>query len=448
MIKKKILFFIVYLCSNLIYSQVSDLGRFTVNINKGCSPLNVEIIDENVDSSVSVIQYDFNYSPSGNIFNPSSGKSFTYNDEGNFIIAQAINQDGIQKIDILNIEVKKPKPFDVKLFNCLNNNVEIIIEDSYYDGFKLYINNTYFDDLKGGVNKLNYSSLLNSNNVISGRIIGEIGGNDINCSEFKFELSSVFDNNKSFLDSIILSNDRTEYSLYLKYEKSTNYNIIVDGIVDSSFISSSNINNYNSSLLLKNETFYERCLIIEKEYKCDNKLVEDDICLIYMNAYEKDGIKIEFNYSNNFDSIHILRNNLIIKSLYNNEKKSINNTNIIQNQEYCYRIVGFYNNKISKSNIICIKPKNNYNAIPVPNAFTPNNDGLNDVFKPFDSNVSDFRMIILNKLGEQIFETNDINLGWDGYFKGKIIQGSYIYKIELTIDNKNVVQTGKFILIK
>ena len=228
MIEKKILFFIVYLCSNVIYSQVSDLGRFTVNINKGCSPLNVEIIDEDVDSTVSVIQYDFNYSPSGNIFNPSSGKSFTYNDEGNFIIAQAINQDGIQKIDILNIEVKKPKPFDVKLFNCLNNNIEIIIEDSYYDGFKLYINNTYFDDLKDGVNKLNYSSLLNSNNVISGRIIGEIGGNDINCSEFKFELSSVFDNNKSFLDSIILSNDRTEYSLYLKYEKSTNYKQFLD----------------------------------------------------------------------------------------------------------------------------------------------------------------------------------------------------------------------------
>ena len=446
---KKILFFIICLYSNVIYSQKSDLGRFTVNINKGCSPLKVEIIDENVDSSVSVIQYDFNYSPSGNIFNPSTGKSFTYNDEGNFIIAQAINQDGIQKIDILNIEVKKPEPFDVKLFNCLNNNIEIIIEDSYYDGFKLYINNTYFDDLKSGVNKLNYASLLNSNNIISGRIIGKIEENDINCSEFKFDISSINDNNNNnMLDSIILSNDRTEYSIYLKYEKSTNYNIIVDGSIDSSFISSSNINNYNFPLVLKNETYNERCLRIEKEYKCDNKSIDDNLCLIYMNAYEEDGIKIEFNYSNDFDSLHILKNNLIIKSFYNNEKKHINNTNIIQNQEYCYRIVGFYNNKISKSNTFCIKPEKNYDPVPVPNAFTPNNDGLNDVFKPFDSNVSEFRMIILNKLGEQIFETNDINLGWDGYFKGKIIQGSYVYKIELTIDNKNVVQTGKFILIK
>ena len=57
-------------------------------------------------------------------------------------------------------------------------------------------------------------------------------------------------------------------------------------------------------------------------------------------------------------------------------------------------------------------------------------------------------MIIFNKYGEKVFESNDINIGWDGAFKGKVIQGSYIYKIELTIDNKNVVQTGKFILIK
>ena len=48
MIKKKILFFIISIYSNVIFSQISDLGRFTVNINKGCSPLKVEIIDENV----------------------------------------------------------------------------------------------------------------------------------------------------------------------------------------------------------------------------------------------------------------------------------------------------------------------------------------------------------------------------------------------------------------
>ena len=74
--------------------------------------------------------------------------------------------------------------------------------------------------------------------------------------------------------------------------------------------------------------------------------------------------------------------------------------------------------------------------------------GLNDEFKPYDSGVSDFKMLIFNKFGEKIFESNDINLGWDGYFNGKIVQGSYVYKMEFILNGKNVIQTGNFLLIK
>ena len=56
---------------NIIFSQISDLGRFEVNVTDGCVPLEIQIIDENVDSAVTVIQYDFNYSTSNNVFNPS-----------------------------------------------------------------------------------------------------------------------------------------------------------------------------------------------------------------------------------------------------------------------------------------------------------------------------------------------------------------------------------------
>ena len=97
---------------------------------------------------------------------------------------------------------------------------------------------------------------------------------------------------------------------------------------------------------------------------------------------------------------------------------------ILKNEVYCYNIRGYKENKVSISNKICVQSNNNYNPIPIPNAFTPNNDGLNDEFKPFNSNVSEYKMLIFNKFGEKIFESNDINLGWDGYFKGKIIQGS------------------------
>ncbi len=58
----------------------------------------------------------------------------------------------------------------------------------------------------------------------------------------------------------------------------------------------------------------------------------------------------------------------------------------------------------------------------MPNAFTPNGDGLNDVFLPKYKNGVEitFQMLIFNKWGEQIFSTNNITKGWDGTYKGVI----------------------------
>ena len=95
--------------NSFLYSQISDFGRFEINNIGGCLPILAEIINENVDSSVTVIQYDFNYSLTTNIFNPSNSKSHTYLEAGTYIIAQAINQDGVEKIDLLEIEIKESK---------------------------------------------------------------------------------------------------------------------------------------------------------------------------------------------------------------------------------------------------------------------------------------------------------------------------------------------------
>ena len=57
-------------------------------------------------------------------------------------------------------------------------------------------------------------------------------------------------------------------------------------------------------------------------------------------------------------------------------------------------------------------------------------------------------MLIFNKYGEKIFESDDINRGWNGIYKGKIVQESYVYKISFIKDGNKVNMTGKFILIK
>ncbi len=68
----------------------------------------------------------------------------------------------------------------------------------------------------------------------------------------------------------------------------------------------------------------------------------------------------------------------------------------------------------------------------IPNAFSPNNDGLNDVFKviPKYDYVRDFVLQIFNRWGEQIFESRGSNSGWDGNYKSTPAPvGTYVYRI-------------------
>jgi len=58
----------------------------------------------------------------------------------------------------------------------------------------------------------------------------------------------------------------------------------------------------------------------------------------------------------------------------------------------------------------------------VPNSFTPNGDGLNDILYVRGNKVLDMTFMIYNRWGELIFESNNQNIGWDGRFKGKLLE--------------------------
>jgi len=54
----------------------------------------------------------------------------------------------------------------------------------------------------------------------------------------------------------------------------------------------------------------------------------------------------------------------------------------------------------------------------VPNSFTPNGDGLNDIFLPKGGGTIEYHLEIFNRWGQRIFESKDFNAGWDGTFNG------------------------------
>mgnify|MGYP001326523118 CR=1 FL=1 len=68
--------------------------------------------------------------------------------------------------------------------------------------------------------------------------------------------------------------------------------------------------------------------------------------------------------------------------------------------------------------------------VTVPSAFTPNQDGLNDYFRPTLENIVSMYLVIFNKYGSVVFETNDLDGEWDGSLNQiPLPQDSYLYEI-------------------
>lgn len=88
--------------------------------------------------------------------------------------------------------------------------------------------------------------------------------------------------------------------------------------------------------------------------------------------------------------------------------------------------------------------------IYVPNTFTPDGNEHNNVFLVQGGNIEKFEILIFNRWGELLFESHDINKGWDGTYGGKICpDGTYVWKIKIEdIDGKEQVLVGHVNLIR
>jgi gliding motility-associated-like protein len=99
--------------------------------------------------------------------------------------------------------------------------------------------------------------------------------------------------------------------------------------------------------------------------------------------------------------------------------------------------------------------------IDIPNAFTPDPSGgnggvwdptdlSNNVFYPFARFVKEFKMRIWNRWGELVFESNEINRGWDGWYKGQLSpQDVYVYHAYFRfVDDREADKMGDLTLFR
>ncbi len=109
-------------------------------------------------------------------------------------------------------------------------------------------------------------------------------------------------------------------------------------------------------------------------------------------------------------------------------------------------------------NLVTITPDH---SITIPNVFTPDPNGgsggsylpgdlSNDIFYPFVRFVDTFRMRIFNRWGELVFESDSLDRGWDGYYRGQLSpQDVYVYQVNVRfVDGKEVMRMGDLTLLR
>jgi gliding motility-associated-like protein len=115
----------------------------------------------------------------------------------------------------------------------------------------------------------------------------------------------------------------------------------------------------------------------------------------------------------------------------------------------CYNVEAVNEFGCLASDDICIELTEEF-TVYIPNTFSPNGDGKNELFLVYGENISDISMEIYNRWGVLLFQSDDVTQGWDGRYKDSFCPvGVYTYVVRYTgLDRKKYLKTGNVNIIK
>jgi len=178
---------------------------------------------------------------------------------------------------------------------------------------------------------------------------------------------------------------------------------------------------------------------------------------IKVNVYPIPKINIKVNPT--FPEVNLTEINLTTNAVVKQYYWYINDTFVSSSQSYDFRatwagvhhikLVGVSNEGCADSKVDKIEILNS-NYAYIPNAFSPNNDGRNDLWTPVINNILSAELYIYDRWGGQIHHQNSQNLSWDGKYQDNAVQeGSYVYVIFIqTINNEKHQFSGQIMLLR
>ncbi len=226
--------------------------------------------------------------------------------------------------------------------------------------------------------------------------------------------------------------------LCVNFEDLTNSNNPIDNW--TWFFDDKEVDTQNPNYCFTNAGYYDITLITTSEEGCSDTLKRDDFILVYPNVTADFGYLPNEVYSNNplvdFENYSLgatkYQWNFDFLGSSSEENPQFNFPFDVSNT-YEIRLVAANDSNCVDTAYKELKVIGVF-QFDIPNTFTPNNDQLNDIFIPAISGADkeNYQFSIFDRWGNIIFETQNLNEGWDGKIKEKDIkQDVYVWQVEV-----------------
>jgi gliding motility-associated-like protein len=122
------------------------------------------------------------------------------------------------------------------------------------------------------------------------------------------------------------------------------------------------------------------------------------------------------------------------------DDSAMSQTFVISDSSQLFKVVGRSVWGCVDTAVLVVNVTPNPKSFFVPNAFTPNRDGVNDIFKAYGSSIQEIDLRVFNQWGQQLWETRDPEKGWDGTYSGHDQPvGVYIYVVRAVLYGGQVI---------
>lgn len=208
----------------------------------------------------------------------------------------------------------------------------------------------------------------------------------------------------------------------------------------TNFSNLANTSNYDSTYLHTTAVNSPMCYVIDYTDACGNPSDEnlsDSTCTVFLQAQKLQDTEYQLSWTDylGFDaktySVQYLdeKGSVVLEKPITEGRSFLDSSPLETFQKLRYRIkVTSNDNQLSYSNIVAFELKS---RIFIPNAFSPDGDGLNDYFKPDIRFIKSYTLSVFDRWGELIFYEQNSQNGWDGNFKGsKVPTGTYVFLLE------------------